>query len=280
VRGGATWQRVTLEELGQERGRAVLAGGDDVVAKVVVEGGVAEGDDALAGGRDGLVPRPLPLASAGAGAGGGLAGKGRAALLGPALWLSCVRGWVACEGEAALLRAHRVGRRVEEVVVVEERIHRRRISGDGGVGPVHEPGKRLFGVHVVVAAQPCLTSLLSPVWHPFSSARLCDTRLPLDRDRPARHVRECRPVPCPVLAPPSVCVGRRRGPVRAGCACVRADVDVTRRTPTFSALSRWDEVCRIPRVSFPAHPSQSSSSTPAPPPARSPSSPRSSTTTG
>lgn len=83
--GGVTWQGVTFEELWQERDRVVLAGGDKVVAKVVVHGGVVEGDDALAGELDGLVPWPLPLlapARAGCRRGGLHAGKGRAALEG------------------------------------------------------------------------------------------------------------------------------------------------------------------------------------------------------
>ena len=36
----------------------------------------------------------------------------------------------------------------------------------------------------------------------------------------------------------------------SACGCV----DVTRRNQTFSALSRWDEVCRIPAVVFPRSP--------------------------
>ena len=90
-----------------------------------------------------------------------------------------MQGRVVCEGDSALLGAHREGGRVEEIVVVEERVHRRGISGDGGgVGAVHEPGKRLFGLHLVVVVAQArllipLTSLLSPVWHTLSPSSRC-----------------------------------------------------------------------------------------------------------
>jgi len=134
------WGRATLEELWEKGGGAVLAGGDKVVAKVVVHDGVVECDDALAGELDRLVPWPLPLLPSARGW----------------FWFWCARKDGAAlegvvEGQAALLRAHRgETRRAEEVVVVvKEGVHRRRISAVRcRVGAVHESRKRLFRLHL------------------------------------------------------------------------------------------------------------------------------------
>lgn len=54
-------ERVTLEELGQKSGCVVFAGGDKVVAKVVVHEGVIECNHTFAGEHDLLLPWPFPL---------------------------------------------------------------------------------------------------------------------------------------------------------------------------------------------------------------------------
>ena len=79
----ATMKRATFEELGQKSGCVILAGGNDVVAKILVHERVVERYYTLAGEDDLLGPWPLPLLASARpwrGGVGGDAWEGRTAL--------------------------------------------------------------------------------------------------------------------------------------------------------------------------------------------------------